>query len=454
MIPEQDSSTSRSEYITKQVQCCYSFITGFYERLTLSIRRAAKNGGSQISVDFDKNMCPVLPHFWSALCERPSTIHTILVYGLQLHAEIFRSFRGQRVPLNCRIMSLRYAKDVQHAFQPVLRLTKACERSAAMPNGRFEFLIDFDEYLRHYATENRWDIYHQSPWTAGSTIARIHVKATLIGISLCHSRGSLGAILHLYHYMIARNILQEGIPVFAHLIRILKEVCFPGGLPKENFYSHLCRFLGGKIDFARKSIAVTYTGRRFVLAVPKELPKMLDKEIRLDPLKLSIFYTLHANNYDIDDHAFQKLMNGERKASRARPSDGIDPKNGPRFSTFLTELKARVSKEFEGDFPIGKVNWFAVYAMCQKVLEVFAHHYNKLFSVDQTSNIEAIGKDYAAVQGILILLNIVQVTEEKHGEESTRRFVLETCPETVRPALLALQSVEDGNDLSKYLWDI
>jgi hypothetical protein len=103
------------------------------------------------------------------------------------------------------------------------------------------------EYLERYTKEVWFDLYYQSPWTAGSHMVEILHASIDTGVRLFHSRGTVAAVLHVYNALRQLKSIDQ-ISLLDELCEVFRDEIFLGSLPKENFNSCFRRFLGGSLQ--------------------------------------------------------------------------------------------------------------------------------------------------------------------------------------------------------------
>ncbi|KIW22022.1 uncharacterized protein PV07_12580 [Cladophialophora immunda] len=188
------------------------------------------------------DMNPLLSDI-SAFLESPSENPNLsLVFGLHLLLEAYRSFiwnTNAATKINCRLQALRFAKDMKEMVQ------KALPQSGD-PMVRKILVVDAS-YLDEYLAENRFDLYYQSPWTAGFHMCEILHYSIDAGLRLFNSGGRVGAVLHIYNALRQLKFIAA-IPLLDDLCEVFRREIFLGSLPTENFSSHFRRFLGGTVQ--------------------------------------------------------------------------------------------------------------------------------------------------------------------------------------------------------------
>jgi hypothetical protein len=100
--------------------------------------------------------------------------------------------------------------------------------------------------LPDFRKTSRFDMYHQSPWVAGSTLSAILGNAQMLGISYLGSEGIFGSFLHAYNMPVSIGMLEK-IDVLEYLCSLFLKEAFMGLRPNNNFSTNLFRFGGAKL---------------------------------------------------------------------------------------------------------------------------------------------------------------------------------------------------------------
>jgi hypothetical protein len=117
-----------------------------------------------------------------------------LVFGVHLLLETYKCYIWKTKTVtktNCRLQALRFAKEAKEMVQ--IPLPHCCD-----PMVRAMQVADA-AYLDEYLAENGFNLYCQSPWTAGFHMCEILHHSMDAGLRLCNSEGRVGAILHIYN---------------------------------------------------------------------------------------------------------------------------------------------------------------------------------------------------------------------------------------------------------------
>lgn len=229
-----------------------------------------------------------------------------LVFGVQLLLETYRSFiwrSDTTTKTNCRLKALRFAKEVQDTIGMPMLTTRDQMVSTIQ-------LVD-KLYLDSYLSEERFDLYYQSPWTAGYHMSEILHHAIDAGLRLCNSEGFVGAVLHIYNALRQLKAI-DAVPLLEDLCKLFLRQIFLGSLPVANFSSHFRRFLGGTVQMETSQTSPnTRKGRRSI-GLPRRLPSSNDYTKRLMPGEMSLFYELHNQRFATTIDFWARLYTNKR----------------------------------------------------------------------------------------------------------------------------------------------
>ena len=178
------------------------------------------------------DMNPLLSDISTFLESQSEYPNLSLVFGLHLLLEVYRSFiwnTNAASKINCRLQALRFAKEVKEMAQKTFSHT--CDPMAQT------MLLAEEICLNEYLAENRFDLYYQSPWTAGFHMCKILHYSIDSGLRLFNGEGRIGAVLHIYNALRQLKIIVA-IPLLDDLCEAFRREIFLGSLPVENFSSH------------------------------------------------------------------------------------------------------------------------------------------------------------------------------------------------------------------------
>ncbi|OJD29098.1 amidohydrolase 3 protein [Diplodia corticola] len=316
------------------------------------------------------DMNPLLPETREFLESKEAYPGTSLVVGLQMLLETCKSFvykGGTPNPMNCRMMALRFAQEVTQSIQ-LVNDHDLVAKNHTVPV--VSSLVGVSDRLKAFMREKRLDLYSQSPWTGGQQMAQIIAYALEVGLSLCNQRGIVGTVLHGYNAVQQLADAPIKNPLLDALSDFMLDAVFLGRLPPSNFHSIWMRFLGGGVD--KKNVRGK-DGKKFSITFPKRSTdpnNSTDFQKRIDAFKLSLFFNLYGS-YWMGRPEFwaQVFTNRKKKTASKQETLQWETKLHRRpFGDALYMMSDVVSEEFDSEFPIAKVNFFAVYTTCVDML--------------------------------------------------------------------------------------
>ena len=297
-------------------------------------------------------------------------IPTSATYVLRLIIESYKSWYilptgEQMVPKsNLRLHALRFAQDVHKSvvrfrlsepFEPI----PGCECSDCCHPGLMELLGMFESDLSVFMMERRFDLYHQSPVVAGYQMTRILARATLIGTLFCNIWQYVGVVLHLYNLLRQYGLVKEETILLEHLCDVMGHTIFRGPRPTVNFFSKYAAFQAMTYKFDHKS-------RQFAFGESKTCVR------QFGPHNLSVMTGLNDCCCRAFCHRWGLVWRGIDRRSRAT-NKGIE-RTAEQIASHplvcvLDPLESIVRSEWEGNFPVARINWFEVFSSCTEILE-------------------------------------------------------------------------------------
>ena len=297
-------------------------------------------------------------------------IPTSATYVLRLIMESYKSWyilpAGEKRMANSylRLHALRFAQDVHKSvvrfrlsepFEP----TPGCDCSDCCHPGFMELLGMFESDLSLFMRERRFDLYHQSPVVAGYQMTRILARATLIGTLFCNIEQYLGVVLHLYNFLRQYDLVEEESILLEHLCNVMGHTIFRGPRPTNNFFSKYAAFQAMTYKFDHKS-------RKFAFGESKTCIR------QFGPHNLSVMTGLNDCGCRAFCHRWTLVWLGTDRRSRAT-NDGImriaEQIASHPLICLLEPLESIVRSEWEGNFPVARINWFEVFSACTEFLE-------------------------------------------------------------------------------------
>ena len=369
---------------------------------------------------FTLNINPLLDDIEDYLDSESNLMTTSLVFGMQLLVESFKSFRfceGAIQGINCRTVALRFAQEVNGFLKDPIdnesQKSHVCSRCG--DTDFYGHLLLFQSQLRDYIGQTRFDLYYQAPWVAGQHMQEILFFATYYGLQLCDRHNYLAAVLHLYNLLVQLQILGDKIPLLESLCSSLRDSVFLGSLPSRNYHSHFIRYLGGRLDISNAS---GHQHQTCQLKIPKSAGTRCEPTRRLRPGQISRFYDIANRRYAIDADKWTDVYQAKKrsKATRQEKARMEDRIHRNSFAVSLLQLKDYVAPEFAGDFPVARINYFAIHLVCVRVLEKIASLDEYRLSTETESPPASIGMQLVTA----LLRKVDEVSKDSFRE----RFLL------------------------------
>lgn len=228
-------------------------------------------------------------------------------------------------------------------------------------------------YLDEYLAENRFDLYYQSPWTAGFHMCEILHHSIDAGLRLINSEGLVGAVLHIYNALRQLKMIVS-IAFLDDLCETFRREIFLGSLPTENFSSHFRRFLGGTLQPETSQASTNSRQSKRAIGLPSRLPSAQDYVKRLMPSETSLFYKLYNERFATTVDFWSRLYTGKHYIAlpKAQLEGILEQVNCPPFAVPLTKLLEVVVEEFTGKLPVASIKYHSIYALCLRVLRDMA----------------------------------------------------------------------------------
>ena len=306
-----------------------------------------------------RRMHPVVREVADYLAANDETECTLLCYGLQMLYGSMQCASSQQ-KMTYRLKALQFAVEVKkYADKVASHSSMTCPCDPCFFH-RFAFLSFWTD-LGVFVKERRWDDYYTSPWVAGAHMVEINIWATFEGLLLCNGRGYLGVLLHVCNMLRQLKLIACRIPILDDLSKLMRRFVFMGEPPTRNFSSCFIRFRGGKVVVERDCSPHT-VGNRARLAEPSVFEDEDTRRLRASDW--SIFEALDKNFYQPTLEVWAMAFDC--------PKSEVDVQlqnHGGLSSLPLDKLRTAVQSEFEGDFPCARINFFAVYLLCNEILE-------------------------------------------------------------------------------------
>ncbi len=362
-----------------------------------------------------------------------------LVFGVHLLLEISKSFIWKNkaaTAINCRLQALRFATDVKALVQ--MRMLPANDPMVAWIRSKDT------EYLDKYLAEKCFDLYFQSPWTAGFHMCEILHHSIDAGLRLCNSEGNVGAVLHMYNAL--RQIsFMDAVPLLDELCQVFKQELCLGSLPTTNFSSKFRRFLGGKIQPEPNSTSVNVRQSRRAIGLPPSLPTAQDYVKRFMPGEISLFYELHNHGFRTTMDFWSRLYTRKPTSFLSKTQRDIITKDldNLAFTDLLIKMRSAVLREFTGQGPVASIQYSAIFALCQQVLMEMA--ILKLGEADRDVTLANTQTGFIFVETLL-----VAIVEHQKDAQMSRLLPHLSSLHLARRAILKFCS---GKKLAEFTWE-
>ena len=381
---------------------------------------------------------PLLPLMNQILSNTNASIPTHLVFGMEMLLSTYKAFLwldGKPNKRNCRIIALQFANEVSgnmSAAVSAIDTIGECREPAVVEHSLY--LQIRAESLKKYACEQRFDLYYQAPWTAGCHIVEILDVAFSQGLHLCCDLGYVCAVLHLYNALRRLDTPINKILLLEQLCQMLLDPLFLGTLPRENFSSHFRRTMGQPMKKKNDS-------DRNTPVLSKATATSLRRVVRST---LSVFYELHGSYYQPTSDFWVRIYTnpGIRRPSRTQVRDVTNLVHSKPFNVSLEKIKTRVLPEFNSEIPVMRINFFAVFRFCLKLLQDLGE------TLDQHPGISAQGKGVPL--GFAWADHILDSIVEHLKDDSKRRMISYWRQLNVTKTVFT--KVEGTISVSDFLW--
>ncbi|OQD86613.1 hypothetical protein PENANT_c007G04773 [Penicillium antarcticum] len=280
----------------------------------------------------------LLPALNAALNDKISLIPTRLVFGMEMLLSTYKAYMwpsGHMI--NCRILSLKFAHAVIQSVKecmPLLQRFFLCHDLEHCTCLQKEYLSKYQNKVQAYVEERRFDLYYQAPWTAGGHMVEILHWSIYEGINLCCENNYVNAVLQLHNTLRNVNPQMKRVRWLDQMCDVFTNALFMGTLPKRTFSFAFRRSAGAQL--VKSSRMFYQPTKQFVVRL------YLGNQVN-DPTPSQIKEALHQINSTI-------------------------------WTVTMEKVKEAMSAKFQGDAPIAKIDFFAVFRACIKILEDLCTH--------------------------------------------------------------------------------
>ena len=308
-------------------------------------------------------------------------------YGLRLLLEAYQGYlfasRSPCAPSGCRLKALRFVQEAMPSITAVLGdSTMPCRCHDTLAYHLENLHTDLNAYLH----TKGFDFYFQSPWVSGSHTLEVLEALFHYGLRLFSYRGYVGAVVHVYNALKQFTDL-EPIPLLENICNTFSDIIFPAGRPCRNFKNCYVRYMGGRLRFGHRGS--NHQSGCHSMAIPAHTAKatagialrMEVNDPRFSYWKTSFLHYIKTRDYRLDEAAWSRVSNLNSKNScqkyNREHSCWQQGHSEDDFSSYspqyrLQSLQDAVLTEFNGPFPVAKVNLYAIYLACVRTISLIS----------------------------------------------------------------------------------
>ncbi|KAJ0275840.1 hypothetical protein Brms1b_003919 [Colletotrichum noveboracense] len=391
---------------------------------------------------------PLLMLWKEALDEPEKPLSAKLVFGLEMVLSTFKSFLWPDVmtnKTNCRIAALKFAQDVKSNLAQTLDILQkdAGPEKSRTRQEHEDRLISMIAKMDMFCREKRFDLYYQAPWIAGCHMLEFHTLAMHDGVYVCSVSGHVCATLHMYNALRqVGNKPIKSIPILDFLCEIFKDRLFFGAFPKKKFSTYFRRAQGCGIQKNKDLVGWYASG----LAQP--FTKDAYRKSHMDTETISLFHTAHMWDYTPKRWSFWNEIFGdpdrkasEKEAKRLERWVSLQPMN-----MIIERVKNKVLPELKGEKPVARLNFFAVFRLCVRIMERFAKDLPKVARLNVNKSMLPQGAGLGSLYVDIILDDFSAQLDDDYARKHIEEF----------PGLLEcrriFESLQENLDVASYLW--
>ncbi|KAJ0299613.1 hypothetical protein COL5a_000136 [Colletotrichum fioriniae] len=365
-----------------------------------------------------------------------------LVLGLDLLITTFDVFRWpngeSNEDLDARNSALELATQMRTAVDSSTEVVRASLDNASHAD-LVEKMKEFHGALDDYATEDCTQFYYRAPWTAGGHMGEMLFQAQHMGRYLagCCTGGGLcivPATLHLYNALRRSDFKLAEIPIMEELCNLFKANVFQGDLTDRNFLSIYRRIVyGGPLNKTKSAI------------------EWKSNQSIIPPLS-SIFCDQYAINYKTGP-IFLARINGQSAPTTRAQEEKIVKKSSLQpqpLTTVMHLAKETVLAEFNGPVPVARINYFAIFDLCVKVLENFGKIIDESDLKDAVKFVPPV--ELHAIRGMSMVDSVLDIIVE-YSKTYRKRKKLSELKWLVLSGK-AFDVVDRDATLSQFLWKV
>ena len=332
-------------------------------------------------------------------------------FGLQLLLHSYRSYlfsMPHPVPAACRLQALKFAQEASTSVKAVL--DDSFMPCRCCPNGLTPHLDSLQSDIQSFLQTKIFDLYFQSPWVSGSQMLEMLDRLFCHGLRLFNYGSYVTAILHAYNILRQFTDIQPCLLFDSIIGSSLSNNVFPGGLPHRNFKASYTRAIGGRLRFDSHKHKGHHKSGSHSMTIPTHAAKATaglsirkseaDADHRFDVGKISLFYDIKHRDYRPTKENCKRVYiagsiekadeQGPKAHEASKTPDNAgngtcshhNATDGSSDSSIcpahrLQHLQRAVHKEFSGPFPVAKINFFAVFLKCVRIVRNINDKYHK-----------------------------------------------------------------------------
>ena len=413
----------------------------------------------------------------SDLKEKPMNISEAMAAVMAAHTllETGRSFLHEsanlgNTPTSCRIILLRRVNEVINAMA---RLTDKDGPEVSYHSTTAGLFKILQMNLGTFLLDKTFDVYSQSPWVAGSYMSAVSELSLWVGLQMLNEQDAFGAVMHLYNMLQQLEIGCPQILILEQLRNIFKPVVFACKKETKRDFGNIFELFRGGAKFYRKELP---QGQFQILGQggrPWEHRHALSKgsKISLDKLAPSAHHESFNRMYNLSE-PFWIGVTGDPKIKRRCNMEKTHEDLFARYppSELLSRTREFIRPEYEGTFPLARVNCFAVLRLSQEILLAIVARFKDLGLAAWPPEMhDLMAPDFShvpspdiqhAIKGVSTVMRLVDGTTlglDRHGSSRGKvnskhwRDYVRKLP----PVVLLRETIVkvcEGTNLEDFLW--
>ena len=307
--------------------------------------------------------------------------------------------------------------------------------------------------LKLFLTTRMFDLYFQAPWICACHELSILEALFYYGTRLFSYRNYLGSVMHTYNILREMNRI-EPISLLDSLCKTFDDILFPGGRPRLRFKACWIRYMGGRLRYNPHN--ADHKSGCHSMAIPAHTAKATAgfgsqdeaKDLKYDPEKISMTYHAKARGYHLDDATWDRISDLDHdKSILPLASKSVSSRHRRRQSRSsscdyrqrLRWLEEAMQKEFNGPFPIAKLNLFKVYVACVRIVAVISDRWH--------------GDQVRPGQYCLCFMDTLLPAADRYLDNDYRQWRMACTQELVGICRDAIEDALGGRAMDEFLWE-